>query len=222
MKITADMVRDLRERTGAGMLDCKKALEESGGDAEKAIEILRKRGLAAAAKKAGRVAAEGAVGSYIHAGGKIGVLVEVNCETDFVARTDEFQQLVRDVAMHIAAAEPRFVSREEVTDEVLATERRIYREQALEQGKPEAVVDRIVDGKVGKFYAEAVLLEQPFIKDPDKTIGDLLAEKIAKIGENIRVRRFSRYRLGEGIEKRSDDFAAEVAAQAAPSSQAAG
>jgi len=222
MKVTADMVRDLRERTGAGMLDCKKALEESGGDAEKAIEILRKRGLAAAAKKAGRVAAEGAVGSYIHAGGKIGVLVEVNCETDFVARTDEFQQLVRDVAMHIAAAEPRFVSREEVTDEVLATERRIYREQALEQGKPEAVVDRIVDGKVGKFYAEAVLLEQPFIKDPDKTIGDLLAEKIAKIGENIRVRRFSRYRLGEGIEKRSDDFAAEVAAQAAPSSQAAG
>ena len=222
MKITADMVRDLRERTGAGMLDCKKALEESGGDAEKAIEILRKRGLAAAAKKAGRVAAEGAVGSYIHAGGKIGVLVEVNCETDFVARTDEFQQLVRDVAMHIAAAEPRFVSREEVTDEVLATERRIYREQALEQGKPGAVVDRIVDGKVGKFYAEAVLLEQPFIKDPDKTIGDLLAEKIAKIGENIRVRRFSRYRLGEGIEKRSDDFAAEVAAQAAPSSQAAG
>jgi elongation factor Ts len=216
------MVRDLRERTGAGMLDCKKALEESGGDAEKAIEILRKRGLAAAAKKAGRVAAEGAVGSYIHAGGKIGVLVEVNCETDFVARTDEFQQLVRDVAMHIAAAEPRFVSREEVTDEVLATERRIYREQALEQGKPEAVVDRIVDGKVGKFYAEAVLLEQPFIKDPDKTIGDLLAEKIAKIGENIRVRRFSRYRLGEGIEKRSEDFAAEVAAQAAPSSQAAG
>jgi elongation factor Ts len=216
------MVRDLRERTGAGMLDCKKALEESGGDAEKAIEILRKRGLAAAAKKAGRVAAEGAVGSYIHAGGKIGVLVEVNCETDFVARTDEFQELVRDVAMHIAAAEPRFVSREEVTDEVLATERRIYREQALEQGKPEAVVDRIVDGKVGKFYAEAVLLEQPFIKDPDKTIGDLLAEKIAKIGENIRVRRFSRYRLGEGIEKRSEDFAAEVAAQAAPSSQAAG
>jgi len=222
MKITAEMVKELRERTGAGMLDCKKALEESGGDAEKAIEILRKRGLAAAAKKAGRVAAEGAVGSYIHAGGKIGVLVEVNCETDFVARTDEFQELVRDVAMHIAAAEPRFVSREEVTDEVLATERRIYREQALEQGKPEAVVDRIVDGKVGKFYAEAVLLEQPFIKDPDKTIEQLLAEKIAKIGENIRVRRFSRFRLGEGIEKRSDDFAAEVAAQAAPSSQAAG
>jgi elongation factor Ts len=149
------------------------------------------------------------------------VLVEVNCETDFVARTDEFQELVRDIAMHIAAAEPRFVSRDEVTDEVLATERRIYRAQALEQGKPEAVVDRIVEGKVGKFYAEAVLLEQSFIKDPDKTIGELLAEKIAKIGENIKVRRFSRYRLGEGIEKRADDFAAEVAAQAGGAAPAA-
>jgi elongation factor Ts len=222
MKITAEMVRDLRERTGAGMLDCKKALEESGGDSEQAIEVLRKRGLAAAAKKAGRVATEGAVGSYIHAGGKIGVLVEVNCETDFVARTDEFQELVRDIAMHIAAAEPRFVSRDEVTDEVLATERRIYRAQALEQGKPEAVVDRIVEGKVGKYYAEAVLLEQSFIKDPDRTIGELLAEKIAKIGENIRVRRFSRFRLGEGIEKRADDFAAEVAAQAGRSDEGAG
>ncbi len=213
MAITAGMVKELRERTGAGMMDCKKALEESGGDLDKAVEVLRKRGLAAAAKKAGRVAAEGAVGSYIHAGGKIGVLVEVNCETDFVARTDEFQELVRDIAMHIAAAEPRFVAREEVTDEVLATERRIYREQALEEGKPENVVDRIVEGKVGKFYGEAVLLEQPFVKDPDKTIQELLVEKIAKIGENIRVRRFARFRLGEGIEKRSDDFAAEVAAQ---------
>lgn len=222
MRITADMVKDLRERTGAGMLDCKKALEETGGEMDRAIEVLRTRGLAAAAKKAGRIAAEGAVGSYIHAGGKIGVLVEVNCETDFVARTDEFQELVRDVAMHIAAADPRFVAREEVTDEDLATERRIYREQALEQGKPEAVVDRIVEGKVGKFYAEAVLLEQPFVKDPDKTIQQLLAEKIAKIGENIRVRRFSRFRLGEGIEKRADDFAAEVAAQAGRSDEGAG
>ena len=222
MKITADMVKDLRERTGAGMLDCKKALEEAGGEMDRAIEVLRTRGLAAAAKKAGRIAAEGAVGSYIHAGGKIGVLVEVNCETDFVARTDEFQELVRDVAMHIAAADPRFVAREEVTEEDLATERRIYREQALEQGKPEAVVDRIVEGKVGKFYAEAVLLEQPFVKDPDKTIQQLLAEKIAKIGENIRVRRFSRFRLGEGIEKRADDFAAEVAAQAGRSDEGAG
>jgi elongation factor Ts len=213
MTITANQVKELRERTGAGMMDCKKALEEAGGDMDRAIEVLRKRGLAAAAKKAGRVAAEGAVGSYIHAGGRIGVLVEVNCETDFVARTDDFQDLVRDIAMHIAAAEPRFVSRDEVTDEVLETERRIYREQALEQGKPEAMVDRIVEGKLGKFYGEAVLLEQPFVKDPDKTVQELLVEKIAKIGENIQVRRFSRFRLGEGIEKRQDDFAAEVAAQ---------
>ncbi|MFP3940739.1 MAG: translation elongation factor Ts [Thermoanaerobaculia bacterium] len=214
MKITAEMVKDLRERTGAGMLDCKKALEEAGGDLDKAVEALRKRGLAAAAKKAGRVTAEGAVGSYIHAGGKIGVLVEVNCETDFVARTDEFQELVRDVAMHIAAAEPRFVSREEVTEDALETERRIYREQALAEGKPENIVDRIVEGKLGKFYSEAVLLEQPFVKDPDKKVEQLLAEKVATIGENIQVRRFTRYKLGEGIEQRSEDFAAEVAAQA--------
>jgi len=213
MTITANLVKDLRERTGAGMMDCKKALQESGGDMDKAVEVLRKRGLAAAAKKAGRVAAEGAVGSYIHAGGKIGVLVEVNCETDFVARTDDFQDLVRDIAMHIAAAEPRFVTRDEVTDEVMETERRIAREQALEQGKPENVVDRIVEGKLSKFYSEAVLLEQPFVKDPDKTIQELLVEKVAKIGENIQVRRFARFKLGEGIEKRSEDFAAEVAAQ---------
>jgi len=213
MKITAGMVKDLRERTGAGMLDCKNALQESEGDMDKAIELLRKKGLAAAAKKAGRVAAEGAVGSYIHAGGKIGVLVEVNCETDFVARTDEFQELIRDIAMHIAAAEPRFVSRDEVTPAVLETERRIYKEQALESGKPENVVERIVEGKLGKFYAEAVLLEQPFVKDPDKTIEQILAERVAKIGENIQVRRFARFKMGEGLEKRQDDFAAEVAAQ---------
>lgn len=214
MKITAEMVRDLRERTGAGMMDCKKALEEAGGDLDKAVEALRKRGLAAAAKKAGRITAEGAVGSYIHAGGKIGVLVEVNCETDFVARTDEFQELVRDIAMHVAAAEPRFVSRDEVTEDALETERRIYREQALAEGKPENIVDRIVEGKLGKFYSEAVLLEQPYVKDPDKKVEQLLAEKVAKIGENIQVRRFTRYKLGEGIERRSEDFAAEVAAQA--------
>jgi elongation factor Ts len=213
MTITASLVKELRERTGAGMMDCKKALQEAGGDMDRAVEVLRKRGLAAAAKKAGRVAAEGAVGSYIHAGGKIGVLVEVNCETDFVARTDDFQDLVRDIAMHIAATDPRFVTRDEVTDEVLDTERRIAREQALEQGKPENVVDRIVEGKLSKFYSEAVLLEQPFVKDPDKTVQELLVEKIAKIGENIQVRRFARFKLGEGIEKRSDDFAAEVAAQ---------
>ena len=214
MKITAGMVKELREGTGAGMMDCKKALQEADGDMDKAVELLRKKGLAAAAKKAGRIAAEGAVGSYIHAGGKIGVLVEVNCETDFVARTDDFQALVRDIAMHIAAAEPRFVSRDEVTDDVMEAERRIYREQALESGKPENVVDRIVEGKIGKFYSEAVLLEQPFVKDPDKTIQQLLAEKIAKIGENIQVRRFARFKMGEGLEKREDDFAAEVAAQA--------
>ncbi|HVF58743.1 MAG TPA: translation elongation factor Ts [Thermoanaerobaculia bacterium] len=214
MQITAQMVKELRERTGAGMMDCKWALGEAGGDMEKAIDLLRKKGLAAAAKKAGRVAAEGAVGSYIHAGGKIGVLVEVNCETDFVARTDQFQELVRDIAMHVAAAEPRFVRREEVTPEDLERERAIFREQALASGKPEAVVDRIVAGKLEKYYAAYVLLEQPFVKDPDKTVGQLVQERIAKLGENIVVRRFTRYRLGEGIEKRQEDYAREVMAAA--------
>ena len=213
MKITADMVKDLRERTSAGMLDCKKALTEAGGDVDKAVEILRKKGLAAAAKKAGRVAAEGAVGSYIHAGGKIGVLVEVNCETDFVARTDDFQELVKDVAMHIAASSPRFVQREEVTEDVLASEREIYREQALAAGKPEKIVDRIVDGKMEKYFSEHVLLEQPFVKDPDKTVQQLITERVAKIGENIQVRRFAHFVLGEGIEKEEKSFAAEVAEQ---------
>jgi elongation factor Ts len=215
MQITAQMVKELRERTGAGMMDCKWALGEAQGDMEKAIDLLRKKGLSAAAKKAGRVTAEGAVGSYIHAGGKIGVLVEVNCETDFVARTDQFQELVRDVAMHIAAADPRFVSREEVTPEVLERERAIFREQALASGKPPQVVERIVEGKLEKYYSEHVLLEQPFVKNPDVTVGQLITEKIAKIGENIQVRRFARYRLGEGIEKRKEDFAQEVLAQAA-------
>jgi elongation factor Ts len=213
-EITAQMVKELRERTGAGMMDCKNALTETRGDIEAAVDALRKKGLAAAAKKAGRVTAEGAVGSYIHAGGKIGVLVEVNCETDFVARTDQVQELVRDIAMHIAAADPRFVRREEVTPEVLERERAIFREQALASGKPEKVVERIVEGKVEKYYSEFVLLEQPFVKDPDHTVGQLIAEKVGKIGENIQVRRFSRYKLGEGIEKRKDDFAAEVLAQA--------
>ncbi|HEX5757893.1 MAG TPA: translation elongation factor Ts [Thermoanaerobaculia bacterium] len=215
MQITAQMVKELRERTGAGMMDCKAALGEAGADMEKAIDLLRTRGLAAAAKKAGRVAAEGAVGSYIHAGGKIGVLVEVNCETDFVARTDQFQELVRDIALHIAAAEPRFIVRDEVTPEVLERERAIFREQALASGKPAPVVDRIVEGKLEKYYTEQVLLEQPFVKDPDKTVGQLVQERIAKIGENIVVRRFARFRLGEGIERRRDDFAQEVLAQAA-------
>jgi elongation factor Ts len=215
MEVTAQMVKELRERTGAPMMDCKKALTESQGDMETAVDVLRKKGLAAASKKAGRVTAEGAVGSYIHGAGKIGVLVEVNCETDFVARTDEFQELVKDIAMHIAAAEPKFVRREEVTSEVLDRERAIFKEQALASGKPANVVEKIVDGKMEKYYSEFVLVEQPFVKNPDLTIGQMLAEKVAKIGENIQIRRFMRYRLGEGIEKRKDDFAAEVAAQAA-------
>jgi len=214
MSVTPQMVKELRERTGAGMMDCKNALLESNGQMEVAIDVLRKKGLASAAKKAGRVTAEGAVGSYIHAGGKIGVLVEVNCETDFVARTDEFQELVRDIAMHIAAVDPRFVRREEVTEDVLARERAVQREKTLAEGKPEKVVDKIVEGRMEKFFAEHVLLEQPFVKDPDKTVGDLITAKVAKIGENVQVRRFSRFKLGEGIEKKTSDFAAEVAAQA--------
>jgi elongation factor Ts len=214
MQVTAQMVKELRERTGAGMMDCKSALTETQGDMEKAVDLLRKKGLAAAAKKAGRVAAEGAVASYIHAGGKIGVLVEVNSETDFVAKTDEFQQLVRDIAMHIAAAEPRFVRREEVTEDVLERERAIYAEQAAASGKPANVVEKIVSGKMEKFYAETCLLEQPFVKNPDQTVGQLVTEAVAKIGENLQVRRFTRYKLGEGIEKKQTDFAAEVMAQA--------
>jgi elongation factor Ts len=214
MEITAQMVKQLRERTGAGMMDCKQALNEVKGDMEGAVDYLRKKGLAAAAKKAGRVTAEGAVGSYIHGGGKLGVLVEVNCETDFVARTDQFQELVRDIAMHIAAAEPRAVRREEVTEDVLARERAIFTDQALASGKPANVVEKIVSGKMEKYFSEFVLLEQPYVKNPDQTVGQLIAEKVAKIGENIQVRRFVRFKLGEGIEKRQDDFAAEVLAQA--------
>ncbi|MES1243890.1 MAG: translation elongation factor Ts [Acidobacteriota bacterium] len=214
MEITAQMVKQLRESTGAGMLDCKKALTETNGNMDAAVDFLRKKGLAAAAKKAGRVTAEGAVGSYIHGGGKIGVLVEVNCETDFVARTEQFQELVRDIAMHIAAAEPRAVRREEVTEADLAREREIFRDQALASGKPANIVEKIVDGKMEKYFSEFVLLEQPFVKNPDLTVAQLISEKVAKIGENIQVRRFTRFKLGEGIEKRQDDFAAEVMAQA--------
>jgi len=180
------------------MMDCKRALVESEGDIEKAIDVLRKHGMATAAKKAGRHAGEGVVGSYIHAGGKIGVLVEINCETDFVARTDDFQELVKDVAMHVAAADPRFVNRDEVTPEVLAQEREIYKEQALSSGKPENIVDRIVEGKMEKFYAETVLLEQPFIKDNDVTVEQMVAAKIGKLGENIQIRRFARFQVSEG------------------------
>ncbi len=214
MQVTAQMVKELRERTGAGMMDCKAALAETNGDMEQAVDLLRKKGLAAAAKKAGRVAAEGAVASYIHAGGKIGVLVEVNCETDFVAKTEEFQQLVRDIAMHVAAAEPRYVRREEVTPEILERERVIFREQAAASGKPANVVEKIVEGKLEKFYGEACLLEQPFVKNPDQTVGQMVTEAVAKIGENIQVRRFTRFKLGEGIEKKQADFAAEVMATA--------
>jgi elongation factor Ts len=212
MQISAQMVKELRERTGAGMMDCKAALAETGGDMEKAVDVLRKKGLAAAAKKAGRVAAEGLVASYIHAGGKIGVLVEVNCETDFVARTERFQELVKDVAMHVAASDPRFVRREEVPGDLLERERAIFRDQAAASGKPPQVIEKIVEGKLEKFYAESCLLEQAFVKNPDVTVGQMVTEAVAKIGENIQVRRFARYRLGEGIEKREADFAAEVAA----------
>jgi len=194
--ITAQMVKELRERTAAGMMACKKALQETDGDLEKAIDVLRKKGLSQAAKRAGRETAEGVVSSYLHAGGKIGVLIELNCETDFVARTDEFQELCRDIAMHVAAVDPQFVSREEVTGEDLDRERDIYRDQAIADGKPENIVDRIVEGRIGKYYSECVLLEQPFVKDPDRTVGDLVTASIAKIGENIQVRRFARFQLG--------------------------
>ena len=215
MQVTPQLVKELRERTGAGMMDCKRALVETEGDVEKAIELLRKQGMATAAKKAGRVAAEGVVGSYIHAGGRIGVLLEVNCETDFVARTDDFQGLVKDLAMHIAAADPRFVSRDEVTEGVLEKERAIYRDQAVESGKPENVVDRIVEGKNEKFFSEAVLTEQAFIKNPDVTVQEMITEVIAKLGENIQVRRFSRFKVGEGVEKPVVDFAEEIRSQVA-------
>ncbi len=197
MTISAQMVKDLRDRTGAPMMDCKQALAETSGDLDKAIDFLRKKGMAAAEKKAGRATAEGLVGSYIHAGGKIGVLVEINCETDFVARTEDFQSLVRDVAMHVAAADPRFVRREEVTEDVLDREREIYRQQALDSGKPAEIIDKIVDGKMEKFYSESVLLEQAFVKDPDHSVQEKIAEVVGKLGENIQVSRFARFVLGE-------------------------
>jgi len=197
MNVTAGMVKELREKTGVGMMECKKALVEASGDVGEAEKILRKRGMAAAQKKAGRATGEGAVTSYIHTGGKIGVLVEVNCETDFVARTDDFQGLVRDIAMHVAAAAPRYVRREEVTEELLADEREIARDQALAAGKPEKVVDKIVEGRLEKFYKENVLTEQEFVKDTNKTVGQLIVEAVARMGENMQIRRFARFVLGE-------------------------
>lgn len=213
MAVDAKAVKELREKTGAGMLDCKKALEEVNGDIEKAIEFLREKGLAASAKKAGRIATEGIVESYIHAGGKIGVLVEVNCETDFVALTDQFKEFVRDIAIHIAASSPRYVRREEVPQDEIEKEKEILKAQALNEGKPEKIVEKMVEGRISKYYEEYCLMEQSFVKDPDKTIAELLNEKIATIGENISIRRFVRYELGEGLEKKVDNFVEEVMSQ---------
>lgn len=196
-QISAEMVRDLREKTGAGLMDCKRALGETAGDLEKAVEYLRKKGIATAEKKAGRATNQGLVASYIHAGGTLGVLVEINCETDFVAKTEDFQTLIKDVAMHVAAANPLVVRRDQVPEAVVAREREIYRAQAEGTGKPAPVIEKIVDGKMEKFFAESCLEEQAFVKDPEKTIKALVAERVAKLGENITIRRFARFRLGE-------------------------
>jgi len=210
------MVRNLREKTGAGMMECKKALTEAEGNEEKAIEILRKSGLASAKKREGRVAAEGAVTSYIHMGGKVGVLLEVNCETDFVARSEDFQKFIRDVAMHICASEPQFVTREEVPAELIEKEKEIALGQATADpknaNKPANILEKMVQGRIDKFLTDVVLLQQPFVKDQAITISDLVAQMTAKTGEKVSIRRFTRYKLGEGLEKRVDDFAAEVAA----------
>ena len=197
MSISADIVKQLRERSGAGMMDCKKALVEAGGDMEKAMTILREKGISKAANKAGRATKEGVIGCYVHPGDKLAVLVEINCETDFVARTDQYKELARNLAMHVAAANPLVVRREELSQEQIVAERDIYRTQALNEGKPEKIVDKIVDGKIDKYYAEVCLMEQAYVKDPDKTINDLINETIGKIGENMSIRRFVRFRLGE-------------------------
>jgi len=216
MAITAEMVRNLREKTGAGMMECKKALTESNGNEEQAVDILRKAGLASAKKREGRIAAEGIVGSYIHMGGKVGVLVEVNCETDFVARTEDFQRFVKDLAMHICAAEPQFVSKADVPADLVEKEREIAKGQAMADpknaNKPQNIIDKMIEGRLEKFFTEAVLLEQPFVRDDKITIADLVTRVSAETGEKVNVRRFARFKLGEGIEKRNDDFASEVAA----------
>jgi elongation factor Ts len=216
-EVTATLIKDLRERTGAGMSDCKKALTEVGGDVDKAIDYLRTKGLAKAAKKAGREATEGAVVSYIHGGGRIGVLVEINCETDFVARNEDFQGFTRDVALQIAAMNPQFVRKDEVSQSAVDHEREVLVAKAKETGKPDAVIQKMVDGQVTKWMKEICLLDQSFVKDPDKTIEQLQQELIAKIGENIKIRRFVRFELGEGLEKKKEDFAAEVAKAAGAS-----
>lgn len=211
--VTAELVRQLREQTGAGMMDCKKALSATEGDMKKAVEYLREKGLAAAQKKSGRVAAEGLVESYIHGDGRIGVLVEVNIETDFAAKNEEFRQFVKDVAMQIAAAKPEYVRREEVPVEILDKERQILKAQALNEGKPANIIEKMVEGRIEKYYKEVCLMEQAFVKNPDVTIKQLLTEKIATIGENINIRRFARFERGEGIEKKEENFAEEVMKQ---------
>lgn len=217
MAITASQVKELRQKTGAGMMDCKKALTETNGDMEKAIQYLREKGIASAAKKADRVATEGLVASYIHAGGRIGVLVEVNCETDFVAKNSEFQDFVKDISMQIAAMNPKYVRREDIPEAEIRTEKAILREQALQEGKPEKIVDKIVEGRLKKYFERVCLLEQEFVKntpeEKGRTIDQLVKEQIARIGENITIRRFARFELGEGLEKRKEDFAQEVMSQ---------
>ncbi len=211
--VTAQEVKELRERTGVGMMDCKRALVEANGDMEEAIKILREKGLAAAAKKAGRIAAEGIVESYIHLNGKIGVMVEVNCETDFVAKTPDFKAFVHSIAMHIAAAKPLYVTKEEVPQAEIDAEKEIIRAQALNEGKPEKIVDKIVEGRISKFYKEVCLMEQQYILDTDTTIGQMVNDQVVKVGEKISIRRFVRYEMGEGLEKRQDNFAEEVMGQ---------
>ncbi|MBT4120429.1 MAG: translation elongation factor Ts [Candidatus Magasanikbacteria bacterium] len=213
MSITAQDIAALRAKTGAGMMDCKKALEGADGNIDKAIDELRKKGIAKAAKRADKIAAEGLVYSYIHGNGKIGVLLELNCETDFVAKTDKFKDLAHDMAMHIAAVSPKYLSREEVSEDEIAKEKDVYAEQLKNEGKPEEMIEKIVEGKLGKFYSEICLLEQSFIKDEDKTVEQVLVQASAEIGEKVTLRRFSRFELGEGIEKKACDFAEEVAEQ---------
>ncbi len=212
MSISASLVKELREKTGAGMLDCKNALVKTDGNIDKAIDLLREKGLASVAKKSGRIASEGLVDAYIHSG-RIGVIVEVNSETDFVAKNDEFKLFVKDIAMQVAASNPKYVSREEVPEEEIAHEREVLTAQAINEGKPENIAAKMVEGRIEKFYERICLLDQAFIKDPDKKVKDLLAEKISKIGENIKIRRFVRFEVGEGLEKREENFAEEVAKQ---------
>lgn len=212
MAISAQLIKELREKTGAGMMDCKKVLVETDGDIDKAIDLLREKGLASAEKKASRIASEGLVVSYIHSG-RIGVLVEVNSETDFVAKTDEFKEFVKDIAMQVAASNPEYLCEEDVPQEAIDKEKEVLVQQAINEGKPQNIAEKMVEGRMHKFYERVCLLDQPFIKDPSITVNDLLKNKIAKIGENIKIRRFVRYEVGEGLEKREEDFAAEVAKQ---------